>query len=551
MRFQVKAPDGRTVVFEGDSQPTDADLDEIFANLPAKQQQQEPLPNSVKWAVNRMAKEGRTEPSLLENLVVGLSGAGQGSSDALQSVGEGMAQGATLGAYGYGADALANAIGRDDLSYSSRKKDREDKYGAWEKGIHTASEIAGAIPTGRALYKGVGSGLGMIPKYGSGLADGVIAKTLTGTIEGGIHGGFTDGTDGAVRGAVIGGAIPVAIAGIGAGIKYAGKGAKNLLGLYTGTSADSVGQAYDAGKRGSKVFLNNMRGKEKVENVLDDVQEGMKQLKGEAQRQYNAVKPGVFGDKTRLDPKPIKTAFNEVKDSLLEGGQKYQTGGTTDKTLRKIGRAVDEFVLDQPNHNAKGFDAFKQRIGDILDDTPYEAKNARRVVGAVYNATKNTIGKQAPKYYELTSKYSEAMDDIADLQKAFSLKGGNTNVDTALRKIQSVMRNNVNTNYGKRLELLDKLYNSQEIKDKVAGQFMKDVLPKGMARTVAGGIGGAGALTLNPATIPVLAASSPRLVGETAYKAGQLATKAKPLSELIMEAQKTGVLPYVATMKGE
>lgn len=35
-RYQVTAPDGRTVTLEGDSPPTDADLDGIFASLPSK-----------------------------------------------------------------------------------------------------------------------------------------------------------------------------------------------------------------------------------------------------------------------------------------------------------------------------------------------------------------------------------------------------------------------------------------------------------------------------------------------------------------------------------
>ncbi len=36
-RYQVTAPDGRVVTLEGDSPPTDADLDEIFASLPPAQ----------------------------------------------------------------------------------------------------------------------------------------------------------------------------------------------------------------------------------------------------------------------------------------------------------------------------------------------------------------------------------------------------------------------------------------------------------------------------------------------------------------------------------
>ena len=524
----------------------------IDPNAKVVKEKEEPMPPIVYRVANKMANEGRTKPSLSEIITIGLAGAGAGSKDALESVGEGMAQGATLGGYGAGVDYATKALGRNDLSYSARKKDREDRYGGWETGIHTLSEIAGAIPTGKTIYKGVNAGLSAVPKYGSSLTNGVLAKTATGSLEGGIHGGFTNGKDGMINGAIIGGAIPLTIAGLGAGVKLAGKGAKQLLGLYTGTSPETVGQAYGAGKRGSKEFLRNMRGKENMQNVLDDVHAGMKELKDNATREYNTLKPEVFGDKTRLDPRPVKQAFNKIKEDLIYPAQKYERGGVTENTLKRVEKVLDDFMIDTPNHNAVGFDAYKQRVGEILQGIDYKNKDARKVAGGVYHAMKETIGKQAPKYYEMTSKYADAMDDIADLQKAFSLSGkASENTDTVLRKIQSVMRDGVNTNYGQRLASLNKLHNAQEIKDKVAGQFMKDILPKGMARTVAGGIGGAGLFTLNPATIPAVAASSPRLVGEVAYKAGQLATKSKSLSNILTELQKTGVLPYLATMKGE
>lgn len=510
-------------------------------------------PNTPKWMVDmveRTVKNNGNIP-LRDNINLIAKGITEGANDALD-VPERILNGASLGAWDLAGDKLANYAGRPDLSPKTRAENLVKKYDGYGTVTNALAEITGSLPIGKKFYDAAKTGINAIPKYGSTLSKGVIPVSVAGGLEGGIHGGFTNGLEGAAFGALTGVGVPLVLKGVGTGIKYAGKGAKNLLGLYTGTSTDSVQQAYNAGKRGSQEFLNNMRGKEKIENVLDDVNQGVKQLKKQAQSQYNAVKPEVFGDKTTLDPTPIKQAFNEVKDSLLEGGQKFETGGTTDRTLRKVGRAVKEFLLDKTNHNAVGFDAFKQRMGDVLQDTPYEASNARRVVGGVYNATKDSIGKQAPKYYEMTSKYSDAMDDIADLQKAFSLKNAkSTNVDTALRKIQSVMRNNVNTNYGNRLGLLNKLYNAEQIKDKIAGQFMKDVLPKGIQKLSATGLGGIGLYLHSPTALGLAAASSPRLVGEATYKAGQLAAKAKPISKIISELQKRGVIPYVSTMKGE
>lgn len=536
---------------------SDAELKRM-ANIPLTMEEERAEferkhPNTPKWMVDmveRTVKNNGNIP-LRDNINLIAKGATEGANDALD-VPERILNGASLGAWDWAGDKLANYAGRPDLSPKARAENLEKKYDGYGTVTNAAAEITGSIPTGKAFYDSAKTVISAIPKYGSTLSKGVIPVSVAGGLEGGIHGGFTNGLEGMAFGSLMGAGLPLAIKGIGTGIKYAGKGAKHLLGMTTGTSSDSVQQAYDAGKRGSKTFLNNMRKKEPMENVLDDVYSGMKELKENATKEYNSLKPEIFGDKTKLNPKPVKDAFNKIKNDLIYPAQKYESGGVTENTLKRVEKVLDDFMIDTPNHNAAGFDAYKQRVGEILQGIDYKNKDARKVAGGVYNAMKNTIGKQAPKYYELTSKYADAMDDIVDLQKAFSLKSADkTNVDTALRKIQSVMRNNVNTNYGKRLELLDKLYNSQEIKDKIAGQFMSEVVPRGLTGKISG-VSGIATIAKSPETaIPLIVSSSPRAVGEATYKAGQIANKVEPLSKIISELQKTGVIPYFSTMKGE
>jgi hypothetical protein len=121
--------------------------------------------------------------------------------------------------------------------------------------------------------------------------------------------------------------------------------------------------------------------------------------------------------------------------------------------------------------------------------------------------------------------YSEATDQIKEIERALSL-GNTASADTAMRKLQSLMRNNVNTNYGQRLELAKQLeaMGGNEIMPALAGQALSSKLPRGLQSAtnipssyLAFGVGG-------PALAAVdLAASSPRLVGEAAYKYGQMA----------------------------
>jgi hypothetical protein len=128
--------------------------------------------------------------------------------------------------------------------------------------------------------------------------------------------------------------------------------------------------------------------------------------------------------------------------------------------------------------------------------------------------------------------YQEASDLIREIEKTLSQNRG-ASVDTKLRKLQSVMRNNVNTNYGKRADLAKLLQEkgATHLLQKLAGQSLSSIEPRGLSRAVAalGGVatGAAGLATLNPAVLPPfagqLALQSPRLLGETAHLGGRVA----------------------------
>ena len=64
-----------------------------------------------------------------------------------------------------------------------------------------------------------------------------------------------------------------------------------------------------------------------------------------------------------------------------------------------------------------------------------------------------------------------AIEAEKEIERALSL-GGKAPVDTALRKLQSTMRNNVNTNYGNRAGMVSDLekFSDVSLMDKLAGQ---------------------------------------------------------------------------------
>ena len=162
-RYRVTAPDGRTVVIEGDTPPTEADLDAVFAQLPPKQAAQPQQPQrGFDWL--GLAQQG-------------VQGQTFGLSD-------------ELGA----AAAAAAATMRDDASFPEAYRDirdtvryQQNQFRQQNPALSTAANIAGGITTGfpalatkagAAAAGGVG-GYGFSEETGADLAqDTAIGSAL-------------------------------------------------------------------------------------------------------------------------------------------------------------------------------------------------------------------------------------------------------------------------------------------------------------------------------------------------------------------------------------
>jgi len=223
------------------------------------------------------------------------------------------------------------------------------------------------------------------------------------------------------------------------------------------------------------------------------------------------------------------------------------------KTLDDIRAKVSQFreiaksgPADASYRAAEGLDALKQAIGEIRLRTQPGTK-ARSIADHVYNTIKGEITRQVPQYASVMKGYSQASDKINDLTKTFSL-GERAAPDTTARKLQSVMRNNVNTNYGRRTKLMDELARHEpNLPASLAGQAMSSSTPRGLNSVVAlggvghgmaGAAGAAGLAPVSPALLGGFAAlpfMSPRLMGEAAYGTGRAARMIESMS------RKTGL----------
>ena len=362
--------------------------------------------------------------------------------------------------------------------------------------------------------------------------------------------------------AVINAALPIAgqtIKKVGAPItKFLGNVASEGLGLTTGVGGEPIKQAFKAGLEGgdkAKAFAANLRGKADQTAVIDDLAHNLEVMGRDLQTQYRSGMAKVGTDKTVL-------AFDKIDDALNRASKigKYGTQTTNQRAADAVNE-VQKLVNNWKNldpatyHTPEGMDALKKQIYSVMEDLPFEQATARKAVGEVYGAVRREIARQAPIYDRVMRDYNKGSELISEIKKTFSATG-KASVDTQMRKLQSLMRNNVQTNYGNRQRLMDILeqQGGADIMPSLAGQSLSSPVPRGLANK------GAELMTLgasfyNPALIGTIPLQTPRLVGEAVYGTGKVA---RPFVNLANSTKLTPeqlnlarLLAIKATQQGE
>lgn len=313
----------------------------------------------------------------------------------------------------------------------------------------------------------------------------------------------------------------------------AGDVTKQVLGLTTGAGAESVSQAAKSGYAGKTSFLKNMRGEMPFASVLDDAKAALLRMKNAKSRQYRSGMVDISKDAKQLDFGPIDDAIRDAKAMAAYKGQ--VTNVEAARKVSEMSKIVDDWLRLEPDqfHTPEGFDALKQKLGSVLESIPYEQRTARAAAGKIYHAVKQTIVDQSPSYAKVMKDYSEAADLISEIERTLSLKP-TASVDTAVRKLQSLLRNNATTNYGNRLRLAQQLeaQGGADLMPALAGQSMSAWTPRGLIGQ--GGMLGTtlySGLTAQPGALAALPLMSPRTVGNVAYGVGRVARGVANLAE--------------------
>lgn len=425
---------------------------------------------------------------------------------------------------GKGLSLESNRQRRADIDYGLQAMGADPESLAY-KGGKIATEIAGTAGVPGVLAKGA-QGLRATPAIvnalrGGGSVGSLPARVASGAAAGGVAAGMVNPED-ADMGAAVGGGVPV----VAAALRGATNIGKQMLGGTTGVGSEAIGQAFQAGKQGGQAaqsFRENLRGQADMGDVLATAKQNLDAMGMQKQAAYRSGMANIKNDKTVLDFADIDNALNNAVQKATFKGE------TTNPAAVKAIQDMQSIVANWKNldpaefHTPEGLDALKRAVSGIQESIPFEQRTARTAAGEIYNSIKNTISKQAPEYSKVMKDYSQASDLINEIQKGL-IGGPKSTAESSMRKLQSLMRNNVNTSYGYRTDLARQLEQSggQQIMPALAGQAMQEWTPRGIQRAavaptsilayMGGGL---------PAAAVNAAASSPRLVGETAFKAGQ------------------------------
>ena len=393
-----------------------------------------------------------------------------------------------------------------------------DRYGSVDNAMRTFSKDPfGMASDFAAVVKGGGKLVGKVPKMGA--VAGAMART----------GAAVDPLNVAAKTAT--------------GLKMLGTGA---TGLTSGTGYRAVEEAGKAGYAGGKAgeaFYSEMSKTADPSAVVQEAKAAVDNLRKQRQSQYLSGMSGVTQDKTVLDFKPIFDAFGQLQNAGQFYGKSINKPATA--AVEKIGKIIKDWGASDPTifHTPEGLDKLKQAIRN--EAKGYEPNSPQRAVAdKMYSEVRQIVANQAPDYMKVMGDYEQASDLLDEMERSLSLTDRAT-LDTTTRKLDSILRDSANTNYGQRAALGEKLTESgaETLFPRLAGRSMSAMLPRGMSGTLYGtgqlanalhGVSQAGInQLLNPVAGLSLAASSPRIVGETMYRAGQVAGLPKRFAELL------------------
>lgn len=324
------------------------------------------------------------------------------------------------------------------------------------------------------------------------------------------------------------------------GVEAVKKAPGELIESRAGLIPGTLETAFQAGKTGApelQPFVEQMRQTAPRLDVVNYINEAIDDIKKTQTAEFLKDRNNALAIQTPVSYQPIDDAFNNALKSVQYKGV-TGTYKAAEDALSEIKGRIDAFKSNNLN-TVQDLDELKRAI-DAVYNTYSGDKQARRVITEMKNSVKDTIGAQSPDYLKILEDAEARKGELDSLLFAVGQSGAVP--EKQLAKILA------STKKQDRLALIEKIAQqdprimsalkgigaSEKAKMKLSDLL---TLPSlyGLGLAGAGGhLAGIGLAGLG------IAAESPRLVGETAYKAGKVASLAdnkfvRPIVEALPE----------------
>lgn len=327
--------------------------------------------------------------------------------------------------------------------------------------------------------------------------------------------------------------------------QVAKKAPSEFSGALTGTSGETIREAFNAAYKGGKELDEltvSLRKKITPENLVESVRSSVDDIATKNTENYSKmisqIGDNIVSTKEVIPgvEKSLKTIGVNVKNGKLDFSQsKFRTVPEAQKKLISMYDEVKRFG-DEATINE--IDTSRQALSALLltgDDS--SARTANKAITEAINKVKKA-GTQIDEYDTMLKDFGENANFLDELSRSLSTANEKT-IDTTYRKIISSLK----TNNEQRLKLIKELDEATDgaLISSIAGQQLSEELPRGLFRQISAGIVGAGVATggITSAVLPALVFASPRLTGEFVRALGISARKATQVIKAIQAVRKT------------
>lgn len=462
------------------------------------------------------------------------------------------------------AEVLGSKIAKGDLGQSLQKfAVGQDLSPEAEALVETPdiskTQLAGDVARTATNFTPLGRLLGLATKGLVKLGLGEKAAKYLGGVGAGAGTGATFDVSQSVAegqpvelgaGTIIGAGIPAGSPILGAlgraSAKFAGKGAAEISGALTGTSAETLEQAFKAAQKGgaeAEAFTKAMRGQTTPEQLVNSLKTGVSAVNQNRQALFKDTL-AELGD-TTVKTEVAKTGFLK---NLQEAGITLRTDGSLDFSQNKLRtvpaaqtkliQAFEEIKNVPVTATLQEVDTSRQALKAlrVAGDDP-SANLANKLIDDAIRGTR-TVGEQVTGYGKMLDNFEAQSEFLEGLEKGLSTGDRNT-IDQTYRRMATALK----TNNEQRMALLEELdqFTDGAILSEIAGQQLSEAMPRGIFRQISAGIAGGAILTggVSSSIIPALVFASPRATGEFVRALGLSKVKADAMIDAINISRET------------